>query len=257
MSSPTTVTLDVVLLLPHQLRAQAVSSSAELARRMADNGYPSYFRLGAAYPSGPSGSSVCEPHVSLFMLAVSPSEVPAVVDAVHTVAGTMPPLYGEGEEYRHNPQGAPEMYFRRSPAWTALQRAVIATVEPLRRGRLRDVGPSGERLHDVTAHRIPADPAVVAQLIRYGYDEVADPDRDRFNPHVTLAWPDDPNSRIDLTGLPPARTYSCVLSDIAVYGMSPYGTCTNGYGSFPLRAQDRSTSAVDDLVSPVLGADRR
>ncbi|AEH09274.1 MULTISPECIES: hypothetical protein [Protofrankia] len=258
MSSPTTVTLDVVLLPPPPLRRQAVSSSAGLARRMAANGYPSHFRLGAAYPHDPAGG-VCEPHVSLFMLAVSPSEIPLVVDAVRAVAQALPPLYGEGEEYRHNPQGAPELYFRRSPAWVELQREVIRRVEPLRRGRLRELSPAGERLHDVLAGRVPADPAAVSQLARYGYDEVAAPDGDRFNPHVTLAWPDDPNSRIALTGLPPARTYSGPLSDIAVYGMSPYGTCTTDHGSFSLRDQRRPAPAVKPVkaaAGPTLGADR-
>ncbi|WP_322762117.1 hypothetical protein [Frankia sp. Cr2] len=239
MSSSTSVTLDVVLLLPRNVREQAISSSRALAARMASNGFPSHFRLGEPYDAEADGG--CEPHVSLFMLAVAPSEVPDVVDAVREVATASTPLHAVGDEYRHNPHGAPEMYFARSTAWVSLQRSVIEAVEPLRRGRLRDVGPSGERLHDVMTRRPPADPVATAQLARYGYDEVADADGDRFNPHVTLAWPDDPNSRISLTDLPPAQVYSGVLSEIAVYGMSPYGTCTTGHATFPLRTQRSST----------------
>ncbi len=245
MPSSTSVTLDVVLLLPWNVREQAISSSRALAARMASNGFPSHFRLGEPYDASASASASadggCEPHVSLFMLAVAPSEVPDVVEAVHGVATASPPLHAVGNEYRHNPHGAPEMYFARSAAWVSLQRSVIEEVEPLRRGRLRKVGPSGERLHDVMTCRPPANPVAAAQLARYGYDEVADGDGDRFNPHVTLAWPDDPNSRVSLTDLPPAQVYSCVLSEIAVYGMSPYGTCTTGHATFPLCAQRAST----------------
>jgi hypothetical protein len=212
---------------------------------MAHNGFPSYFRLGEPYTAGASDahgdSGVCEPHVSLFMLAVAPSDVTDVVHAVRGVARTLPLLDAVGEEYRHNPHGAPEVYFARSPAWVSLQHAVIDAVEPLRRGRLREVGPSGERLPEVMTRQPPSDPIAAAQLARYGYDEVTDADGDRFNPHVTLAWPDDPNSRISLAQLPPAQVYSCVLSEIAVYGMSPYGTCTTEYAAFSLDAQYQPT----------------
>ncbi len=234
VSSQACITLDVVLLLPGRAREQAVSSSKALAHRMAANGYPSHFRLGEPYPAAAGG--VCEPHVSLFMLAVTPAEIPAVVDAVRGVARVAPPLRAAGDEYRHNPHGAPEMYFARSPAWTFLQRSVIKAVEPLRRGRLREVGPAGDNLRAVVDGRLPSHPAAVAQLARYGYDEVADAGCDRFNPHVTLAWPDDPSSRVDLMELPPAQVYSGVLTELAVYGMSPYGTCTVGHATFPLHA---------------------
>lgn len=101
------------------------------------------------------------------------------------------------------------------------------------------------------AHRPPADPVAVAQLARYGYDEVTDDTADRFRPHVTLAWPDDPKSRVDLGGLPPASVYSTVLSEIAVYGMSPYGTCTSEFGAFPLSATIPTPSPQVDGTTQV------
>jgi hypothetical protein len=235
-----TVTLDVVLCLPTEARNRAVASSVALARRMADVGHPSHFRLGEPYPGG---GGICEPHISLFMLAVTEPEVDGVADAVRKAADSLAPLPVRGAEYRHNPFGAPEMYYARSPAWVSLQRRVIECVEPLRQGRLRDVGPSGEPLAgavtDALAGRIPADPAAVAQLIRYGYDEVADDGiGDRFRPHVTLAWPDAASPPVDLTGLPPADLYSGELRDLAVYRMSPYGTCTTEVATLTLSSLD-------------------
>lgn len=236
MSPGGAVTLDVVLRLPAEARSLAVASSAVLAQRMADGGHPSHFRLGEPYPGG---GGCCEPHISLFMLAVTEAEVDGVADAVGKVADGLAPLAVRGAEYRHNPFGAPEMYYARSPAWVSLQRHVVAVVEPLRQGRLRDVGPSGEPLanvvFDALSGRVPADTAAVAQIIRYGYDEVADGGiGDRFRPHVTLAWPGGASPPVDLTGLPPADRYSGELRDIAVYRMSPYGTCTTEVATFGL-----------------------
>jgi hypothetical protein len=134
-------------------------------------------------------------------------------------------LVAEGERYQHNPVGAPELYFRRTQRWIDLQRAVVAAVEPLRRGRLRDTDPAGQDVRGLIAD--PAtDPAQRDQLVRYGYDEIAD----RFNPHVTLAWPVDPDFRVDLADLAPAE-FSGTLSGLAVYAMSPHGTCTTLHGT--------------------------
>lgn len=229
------MTLDVVLLLPADARRTAVASSRDLARRMADGGSSSHFVLGETFPGLSVGDN--EPHVSLFMLSVDPAEVGEVVAQVRTVAATTPPLTVTGLEYRHNPWGAPELYFARSPSWFALQRRVLRAVEPLRRGRLRDVDPAGRSVPDLAA---PPDgagagaAAVAGQLRRYGYDEVTDDLGDRFHPHVTLAWPRDPTSRVDLTGLPDAGAYSGTLSSLAVFGMSPWGTCTTPFGTFAL-----------------------
>jgi hypothetical protein len=63
----------------------------------------------------------------------------------------------------------------------------------------------------------------------------------------------DPEFRIDLAGLPPAREFSGTLTELAVYGMSPYGTCTTPYGTAPLGANAGAT----DLVHQVMGADLR
>jgi hypothetical protein len=150
------------------------------------------------------------------------------------LASTLPVLAAEGHEYRHNPFGAPELFFRKTAKWIGLQREVIAAVEPLRQGRLREVDPAGMRIRDLIDSP-GADPDQRAQLLRFGYDEVTDESgRDRFNPHVTLAWPVDPAFRVDLAGLPPPQDFSGTLTELAVYGMSPFGTCTTLYGTAPL-----------------------
>lgn len=122
MHSSTVITLDVVLLLPAALRARAIASSDVLSRRMAADGHSSHFRLGKAYQGI---GSECEPHVSLFMLAVTEAEVRGVVDAARDAGRAVAPLPVRGFEYRHNPYGAPELHFAPSPAWTAVQRRVM------------------------------------------------------------------------------------------------------------------------------------
>ena len=109
-------------------------------------------------------------------------------------------------------------------------------VEPLRRGRLRACDPSGTSIRDLIED-VSQDDSRKQQLLRYGYDEVADESNggyDRFSPHVTLAWPRDPDSRVAPEGLPSARVFSGLLTELAVFGMSSYGTCTKNYGVFSL-----------------------
>lgn len=55
----------------------------------------------------------------------------------------------------------------------------------------------------------------VTQVVEH--DEVADePDggHDRFSPHVTLTWPRDPDFRVALQGLPSARVFSGLLTEL-------------------------------------------
>lgn len=232
----TVVPVDIVLLMPKNVRTLAASCSGLVSERMEAAGTASHFQLGEPFPG--RGGECCEPHVSLFMLAVDEVEVNEVVNVVERMAKTLPPVDAEGAKYGHNPYGALEVYFTKSDAWRALQHAVIISVEPLRRGRLREVDPSGARIRDLVDHAPPED-SRRQQLVRYGYDEVADQDhdgRDRFNPHVTLAWPHDRDYRVALDGLPDPDQFSGLLTDLAVFGMSPYGTCTKNYGVFSLGA---------------------
>lgn len=62
------VTLDVVLVLPSELRASAIGLSRALAELMDRAGSGAAFRLGEPFPGHDGG--VCEPHVSVFMMAV-------------------------------------------------------------------------------------------------------------------------------------------------------------------------------------------
>lgn len=228
------VTVDVVLLLPDGMRERACSLSRSLAARMANQGSPSHFRLGDPYP-GLSGG-VCEPHFSLFMLRIDDTEIGPVLDAVAAVAKSGVPVTAEADAYRHNPVGAPELHFHRSAGWAALQQAVVAAIEPLRRGRLRDVDPAGVNIEGTIA-RLTAtrpDSAELRQLLAYGYDEIVDERDDRFSPHLTLAWPVDADFRVDLDGLPAPESFNEVLCELAVFGMTPCGTCTRDYESRPL-----------------------
>jgi hypothetical protein len=235
------VVLDIVLLLPDKLRAQAVSLSARLSSGMRDLGHGSHFLLGEPYPHSHNGVGPCEPHVSIFMLAVQEPDLPAVMSATSSVARRHVELPALGQHFRHNPHGAPELYFRKSREWVELQMAVIDAVEPLRGGLLRPTDPSGADIRllltDPTQDRDRRD-----QLARFGYDEITerwpptdDGRADRFNPHVTFAWPTAAEPKVPLTELPPAADFSGVLTELGVFGMSPYGTCTRAYSVFPLR----------------------
>ena len=223
--------MDVVLILPPPLRDLSVATSNQLADAMSDSGGAA-FRLGRPFPGRDDGP--CEPHISLFMMAVDATEVAEVAAAVAEAARTVAPVAASAVEYRHNHEGAPEVFFARSDEFRAVQRAVIAAAEPLRRGRIRELDPGGNPLAAVLDDPNPKDPARVRQLRTYGFDDVSDDQDDRFNPHVTLTWPVDETSRVDLTPLCPAADFSGRLTDVALYGMAPNGTCTRRYGSWTL-----------------------
>jgi hypothetical protein len=239
----TLVPLDIVLAIPEDLRAQAIACSELVSEKMGTGESGSHFQLGEPFPG--QGGGCCEPHVSLFMLAVDELEVNEVTHAVGQLAATLPILDAEGFKYGHNAYGAVEVYFRKSAEWCTVQRAVIESVEPLRRGRLRELDPSGTRISDILGNAARDDPGR-QQLVRYGYDEVADQEHDRFNPHVTLAWPHRQDYRVALDGLPAPRSFSGQLTELAVFGMSGYGTCTTNYGVFPVGA---ARPAVPSMAS--------
>lgn len=180
------------------------------------------------------------------MLTVDEAEISDVTHAVGQLAKTLPAIDAEAVEYLHNPYGALEVHFRKSAAWRTLQQAVITAVEPLRRGRLREVDPSGTCIRDLLADE-SQDDSRRQQLLRYGYDEVADEPaggHDRFSPHVTLVWPDDPHFRFTLEGLPSASAFSGLLAELAVFGMNAYGTCTKNYGGFSLDTAIPALSSI-------------
>jgi hypothetical protein len=243
-----TIAVDVAFELPPALVDRAVALNGAFVERLARVGS----RAAFDFRDG------CVPHVSLFMLAVAESEVGAVLAALEPVAAGCPPVAAEGVAYRHNPYGAPELYFARTPAWHRLQHAVIAAVEPLRRGRLRAADPSGADLAQLAGEPAETEPVVggqaageqdrarVRQLRRYGYDEVSDADGDRFHPHVTLAWPVEGQLggrlngwRVGWDGLPAAGEFSGVLTELGVFTMGGYGTCVRRHGGHRLSGAHR------------------
>jgi len=232
------VAIDIALALPPQLRRRALASSALLARRMRSGVHRSAFQLGHPFPAT-GDTDACEPHVSLFMLQVDESEISEVLAAVERVAAGIPAVTAAGQHWAYNPCGAPELHFHRSPAWAALQRAVVSVVGALRHGRLRETDPAGVALAGLidALRRDGSDPGRLRQLLTWGYDEIADAGDDRFRPHVTMAWPADHSFRVDLGGLPPPAAFDGVLTDLAVFGMRPNGTCTRRYGEFKLCAR--------------------
>jgi hypothetical protein len=217
-----TTTVDVITLLPDPARERALELGRTMCGRMTAAGIEPAFTLGSPYP-GADQHEICEPHVSLFMLEVDVADLPELVSAVADVAGSQAPFAATGVHAAHNPQGAPELFFKVTPEWCELQRAVIDRVEPLRRGRLRPTDPAGRSVAELI--RASEDTDQVRQLSRYGYDEVHDDDADRFRPHVTLAWPAARRRAVDLSGFP-VDALDHIVSEVAVAAMHPYGTCT-------------------------------
>jgi hypothetical protein len=80
------------------------------------------------------------------MLRLGVGDVEILLSAVDQVVTRLSPVLATGHDWRHNPQGAPELHFRPSPEWTYLQRTVVAAIEPFRGGKLRDADPSGAEL---------------------------------------------------------------------------------------------------------------
>ena len=217
-----TSTVDVVTLLPGPVREQALRLGADLCGRMVAAGIEPAFTLGSPFP-GAGRHEVCEPHVSLFMLEVGTADIPELVAALADIARAQAPLAAIGAYVAHNPEGAPELFFKATAEWRELQRAVIDRIEPLRRGRLRPTDPGGNSVAALI--RASADPDQARQLSRYGYDEVYDDAADRFRPHVTLAWPTVRRKPVDVSGFP-TDALDHVVSEVAVAAMHPYGTCT-------------------------------
>ena len=114
----TLVTLDAVLILSPSLRRLAMDYSDRLADAMDAHG-GACFRLGADFPG--RGDGACEPHVSLFMMAVENHEVAKVAGALADAAQTVGPVAATAVEYRHNHEGAPEVFFAKSDEFRDVQ----------------------------------------------------------------------------------------------------------------------------------------
>jgi hypothetical protein len=219
----TFLTVDVVALLPEPVRQISLRDSALAAEHLRTSGARPAFELGQAF-QGRDGS--CEPHVSLFMLRIAESAVAELAAAVRRAVAPLPAFAAEGEAWRPNPQGAPEMHYRHTPGWARLQQAVLGAAAPLRSG-LRDRDPSGARLVDLVAQLQREDPGSprLTQLIRYGYDEITDDVAHRFRPHVTVTWPSPPMPQPPSPALTPPAGWSCTISQVGLFAMGPHGTC--------------------------------
>ena len=192
-------------------------------------GNPSHFALGSDFPAG--DAAVCAPHVSLFMFVATDADLPAVLAALADVASGVPPLDAVGARYAHNPHGAPELYFERSAAWfrpAAAGRLGLRAdpARPATRGR-----PGGNTAVRGARRRGPRWAARRRQLLAYGYDEITDEVDDLFHPHITLAWPERAEPRVELGPLGRADGVRVTFDRLAVCGMSAWGTCTTLVGA--------------------------
>ncbi|MFE2960966.1 hypothetical protein [Nocardia tengchongensis] len=226
------LTLNVALLLPPQIRSESLKRSRHFAILMQQAGLDSQFVLGESVPWG---SERAEPHTSIFMLSVPRTMIPRLASALDRVAMSISPVDVVGERYAHNPFGAPEIYFRRTPQWHVLQGAVVTAFEPFREGRVRPTGPFGEPLRAMLAGAVAAEPERLQQLRQTGYDEIGG----RFNPHITEAAPTDPSFHVSFDTSPEPASVAGTLTTLALYRMGPYGTCLTNYHRAELHGPPR------------------
>jgi hypothetical protein len=167
---------------------------------------------------------------SVFTMCVEHDEVDQVVAALTGLATSLSPVPAVAHEYRYNREGAPELFYARSDGFRRLQRGVVAAVEPLRRGRLRELDSGGNPLAPVLARILPRirlgcrSCAVMALMMCLMTTMTVQPAR-----HVVLAGRPAGACRSD--GPAPGGGLHRVVERGR---MSPNGTCTHRYRLFQL-----------------------
>jgi 2'-5' RNA ligase len=204
---------DVVLLGTPEMSAAAVAVSRALQN------------LGARFQLD---EGRVHPHMSILMAQLRDDSLPAAVEALKTIAGTIPALRLAATRYdQDHEQGFFEVQFERPAALVRLQEAVIDQIEPLRDG-LRDQDPPGRWLRQWMSE---AQGDARSNLDRYGYDEIGT----LFRPHVTFTRFSDPQAEVDRGKLPPPQKFSGLFPILALFEMGEHGTCIRSVAEFTMK----------------------
>jgi hypothetical protein len=168
-------------------------------------------------------------HLSLFMANFTLDALHAAQAALTDIAQATQPLPLAASGYTHDQeQGMFEITYQNTKEATALQTAIITALAPLRNG-LREKDPVGRSLADY----VPTTGGELRENFdTFGYDEIGG----FFRPHITFTRFSRYDHETDITALPPAGTFSCTFTTLALCEMGENGTCSRVVASWELGA---------------------
>jgi hypothetical protein len=157
------------------------------------------------------------PHMSLYMSTHDASTVTEVARRLAGIASSTPVLALLATRHAQMPDGFVEVRYEPIPALVRLQEELLAAINPLRDGLPAETPggvPFAEAMRLATGHER-------VSFETWGYPECGP----GFRPHISFTRLRDPDSRIDLDGLPAAGEFSGTFSRLALCTMGPNGTC--------------------------------
>ncbi len=195
---------DIALLPEPALAAKAIRSSQELAP------------MGTEFTLG---QEQYVPHVSLYMLPIKSSDLPAVCDKLAALAAQTPQIALEAKDYFQN-NGYIGMDYPRTAQIDELQQAVLQAANPHRDGLRQE---SEAYLQTATGQ-------TQKNLEAFGYESVGE----LFIPHLTFTRFSN-HLPIPLEDMGAATAFSGTFISLAIYELGPEGTCLHKIAEFRLQ----------------------
>ncbi|MGH7203885.1 MAG: hypothetical protein ACREHC_05570 [Candidatus Levyibacteriota bacterium] len=201
---------DIVLLPPQSVEKNSVAVSQQLSH------FGTEFILQ---------EDILYPHLSLYMVNLTPENVDKTTRLLADIAAKMPPLQLEALHYSHDfTQGMFEITYKENKELSRLQQKLIAAVNPLREG-LRIKDPVGHLLADW----LPKQTGELREnLEHYGYDEIGN----FFRPHITFTRFIKRDTRVALSTLPLVKTFDGNFTELGLFEMGENGTCIREIATF-------------------------
>ncbi|MGI8420583.1 MAG: DUF1045 domain-containing protein [Candidatus Levyibacteriota bacterium] len=201
---------DIVLLPPQSVDKNSIMVSRQLSQ------FGTEFILQ---------KNILYPHLSLYMVNLTPENVDKTTRLLADIAAKMPPLQLEAMRYAHDfTQGMFEITYKENKALDQLQQKLIAVINPLREG-LRIKDPVGH----ILAKWLPKQTGELRNnLERYGYDEVGN----FFRPHITFTRFIKRDTSVILSQLPPVEEFNGVFTQLGLFEMGEHGTCIREIATF-------------------------
>ncbi len=208
-------TYDIVLLPGGSVTQKAIRLSEKLSQH-----YDTRFTLG---------KESNYPHYSLYMAQLDKHSAEKAKHHLAEIASAFPIFDLEATKYWQDPEeGFFEIQYKRTPALIALQNHIIASINPLRKGRFLDFYPPGYTKEELEKQLTGN---ALEQLYKYGYPEIGED----YRPHMTFTRLTQSAiaTTID-TKLPPITEFSGIYPRLGLYVMGPNGTCVEKIAVFPL-----------------------
>ncbi|MDO8425273.1 MAG: 2'-5' RNA ligase family protein [bacterium] len=160
------------------------------------------------------------PHVTLYYTVLPRGVVRDVRTQLATIARRTAPFAMTATRFTSQNTWV-DVEYRRSQALLALQRDVIASVNPLR----------GTHMRERDAERLAtASPAVRRNIEQYGYRSVGA----QYRPHLTFTRLQEEQDVRSSFADEQARAYSFRVTTLGLYGTGAHGTCVRLLSSFAL-----------------------